>query len=208
MKMTALFAEILIVGLQTLVWLALGAWVVASRLEAPVADLDGLQAALSQLKDWAPLLTIGLLAAAYSIGVVMDRVADSVLGGVGWGLRKSGKWLREIIASKERGDAEEKEYPAFGELRLTVLKGGGETVAFLDYVRSRLRIARATALNTVLIVVFATVATCPGRWRLAVLSIGVPSAIAALCAWWSIDKTFDKRLRKAYDLATGEGGVG
>ncbi len=208
MRTTALFAEILIVGLQALVWLALGAWVVADRLEAPVADLAKVMEALPQAKEWAVLLAIVVLAAAYSTGVVVDRIADSALGGIGWGLRKSGKWLREIFAPKERDDAEEKEYPAFGELRLTVLKGGGDTVAFLDYVRSRLRIARATALNTVMIVVFATLATGPDRWRPAVLFIGVPAAIAALYAWWRIDKTFGKRLKKAYDLATGEGGTG
>lgn len=200
----------MIVGLQALVWLTLGLC-----LAVPDADLHGLKAFLQEIEDWAALVTVCVLAAAYSVGVVVDRVADSVLGGIARALGKVGnrlrrkewlvelaKWLHLERGDKDERSGDEKVHPNFGEMRLRVQMRGGESAAFLQYVRSRLRIARATALNTVMIVLFAALAS--SSWRPTVLIVGVPAAAAALYAAWRIEKTYSKRLREAYKLVEEE----
>jgi hypothetical protein len=114
----AVFAEILIVGLQAAVWVLLTILAIFGN-----NWLD-----LAELKDWETLVTVLILAAAYVLGVLMDRIADSIIGGLGPGRQ----WART---------------------RLDVLSGARseDLIRSLEYLRSRVRIARGTSLNFFLI---------------------------------------------------------
>src|SRR2546427_1690924 len=67
MATTALFVEILIIGLETAVWLCL---LILTYVGPVNVDPQG-------LKEWSTLLTALALAAAYVLGILVDRASDS-----------------------------------------------------------------------------------------------------------------------------------
>jgi hypothetical protein len=67
---TALFAEILIVGLETAAWVLL--------LILTIFGKDWVHP--SELRGWDGLITVLVLASAYVLGILMDRVANRILG--------------------------------------------------------------------------------------------------------------------------------
>src|SRR6266849_5099321 len=115
MKTTAIFVEILIIGIGACVWLTL---LVAFLFGATVFDLD-------KLKGWEGAATAFATAVAYTLGILLDRASDSL-----------GRLLRKLTkrAKTPRRD--------FGMMRMRVMLEGGAVGEFLEYQRSRLRIAR------------------------------------------------------------------
>ena len=97
---------------------------------------------------------------------------------------------------KERGEPKED----FGNVRLTVFQWGSGMADFLEYQRSRLRVARSTVINAAMAGVFGTAAAwgksyCP--W------IALGAAAVCWLAWRAfvaIDRSYNKRLRQAYEL--------
>ena len=72
MTTTAIFAEILITGLLAFVWLLFAC--------LSVTGLDWLTAeTMVYLKDWVGLISVFVLGFAYTLGIIVDRVADSLL---------------------------------------------------------------------------------------------------------------------------------
>lgn len=71
MKTTAVFAEIMAVGLQVMCWIAL-AFYAFGAFNTEAIDW-------ATLGDWSALITTAILALAYTAGVLMDRVADKVV---------------------------------------------------------------------------------------------------------------------------------
>jgi hypothetical protein len=126
---TAIIAEILIVGLEATAWLTL--------LVLTVFGSNWVEA--GALSDFGALTTIGVLAAAYVLGILVERAADSVFGY----LRSTGagNWLNRRFGKSTP------EPPKFATMRLVVLRQGGALAAFIEYQRSRLRVVRGTALN-------------------------------------------------------------
>lgn len=123
MTTTAVFAEILVLGLQAVAWLALALAVVIDPGPA-----------LSALEPWATLVTIMVLAGAYVLGVLVDRIADSVAGR-----------FRRSDPSEASADGS-----SFRSARRRLLSADTPLASFLEYQRSRLRLTRGTALNSVL----------------------------------------------------------
>lgn len=113
MSTTSIVAEILIAGLQALGWVTGVVLTVFGTGWVPVEAGSG----------WVPLLTVLAIAIAYTLGVIVNRVADTFLG-----------WLR--------GE------PGFGRERLRVLELDSAVSRFIEFQRSQLRVARATAVNT------------------------------------------------------------
>jgi hypothetical protein len=185
MTTTTIFAEILIIGLQATVWFAFGS--------AAVVDIQKID--MSVLKGWEGLITLFVLAIAYTLGTVIDRVADSVFNPVDRRLRK--RWIPSS-------------YPQYGEMKLRIMSNNGEMERFLAYVRSRVRIARSTALNCILIIcaVILLRGTNPvSFWALTdtrILTLIVISCIAGLTltsfTWARIARTYYRRLVEAYDI--------
>ncbi len=129
---TAVFAEILIVGLEVEAWLA---FVLLSVFGHEwLFEIDG-------IKDFAALLTLVVLALAYVLGIIVDRLSDTVLGAFErTGLGESVKRRMSKRHGKEKG---------LSKKRMTVMAKSDGMTSFLDYQRSRWRIARATVLNLV-----------------------------------------------------------
>ncbi len=124
MPTIAVFAEILIVGLEAAVWVLLTILAIFGR--------DWVD--LAELKDWETLVTVLILASAYVLGVLMDRIANSVL----WKLKP------------DRANTPAREW-ATARLEIMAWAGGEGLTKFLEYLRSRVRIARGTFANFFLI---------------------------------------------------------
>ncbi len=146
MATTALFAEILVVGFQAAAWLSL--------LVLGLFGTDSVT--LSDLEKWVALITVIAVAAAYMLGVIMDRVADDVFL---WGLRLAAR--NDSAADTDlRGNSGPEAGDRWSEVRrkrFVVIEASEGLGRFLDYQRSRLRIARATVVNGVLSVPAAAV---------------------------------------------------
>jgi 8-oxo-dGTP pyrophosphatase MutT (NUDIX family) len=139
------------------------------------------------LSDWIAPLTIGAFALGYVLGVVGDRVAD-------WATN----WFRR-----------RRDTPAsVPKMRLTVLSKNSELARFLDYQRSRMRVARGTAVACALGAVVSSV-TLPTRQPNLTADIFVPVALA-VSAWMTvlafsrIDEAYVARLVQSYRLVTGD----
>ncbi|MEW5939967.1 MAG: hypothetical protein AB1750_09920 [Chloroflexota bacterium] len=135
MATTLIFAELLITGIQVSIWIFI--LVVNVFGTEWMATLDA-----SKIKDWQTLLAIIGLSIVYVLGIVFDRLADSLFL----------IWDRRIAKNK---------YPdieSFSILRFEVGKDNPDLSAQFEYTRSRLRLSRSTALNfaiiTVLLIIF------------------------------------------------------
>ena len=179
MTTTALFAEILVAGVQALLWIGLLSVVVLRRL--------GIEETISwtDLEVWIVPITVGLLTLAYTLGIVVDRVADSVMG-----------WIYDRFRTRLKRAGKKQS--------LVRQEGSGATAEFLEYQRSRLRVARATCLNVALTIVVTLIAVPldPSAWRLLALLAGILALLfpAVLFAWVRIQEAYDRRLRDAVKL--------
>ncbi len=195
MQATAIVAEILIVGLQAAGWLFL---VVLTVFGPRVIDR-----ALPQSDVVVAAIGLG---AVYVLGVLADRAADSSITA----LRKTafGRWISRVFG-KRRKPAEQPPSPGnVGKKRLFVMyHGGGGMGAFLEYQRSRHRIARATVFNLAFAVpaaaVFAGVRehalAHPGLWSVGIV-LGVGVLLVAIFADVRIDEAFIARLNDAVEV--------
>jgi hypothetical protein len=188
MATTAIFAEILIVGLQACVWLALFLTAVTGPLQADI----------SFLKGWEGLASTFVLGVAYALGILVDRLADSLLSPVDKRLRD--RWL-----PRKKGE------PSISQRRLRIMATDEGMAKFLDYLRSRVRIARSTAFNVLLILTglivlgvqeAASYRAPSGNKFLLVAGIIGPLLLAlSLFAWARISKTYYRRLDQAYRIS-------
>jgi len=172
MTTTAVVAEILVAGAEALIWVVL----IALSIIQP-RNFSW----LGRLKDWTTPLTPVVVAVAYALGIIVDRVADSLF-----------KYLFGGTSD-----------PA--DLRLQVLARGDKVTDFLEYIRSRIRVARVTTLNLAVIMVALpiflkvnTVATCC-QIAAAVLALG-GLTIASVYTTRRIGRTYDTRLAQAVAL--------
>ena len=184
MNTTAIFAELLVAGLLALVWLAL---VVLSFTRVTGSDAA---AFASQMKDWASLISVFVLGFAYALGIIVDRVADSLFHRVDRGIRR-----RHL----------DKKLPSAAEMRLCVMADADKLAGFLDYIRSRQRITRSASLNLLLIslasAVFLTRRSSAGiLWVSSTAIAALALAALSLFAWERISETYYKRLAQSYTL--------
>jgi hypothetical protein len=186
---TAVFVEILIIGLEAIVWIALAVAVLfgVPRVEA------------GAMSGWEALVTLALLAAAYVVGIFVDRVAD-------------GLWttFRRFIAlgphKASRGDGRrlhEGAKPRVSVKRMTVMMSEDAANEFLEYQRSRFRIARATVLNLVIgVPVGAAYAIREPNHSptaaIAVIAVGAALTFICIYATTRIQRAYERRLDDAY----------
>ena len=131
MATTAVFAEILIVGLEV------EAWILVAVLAVSGTDwIDTGDAA-----DFAGLVLVVVLALAYVLGILVDRLADTFIDWVED--RDRGKSIKKRLMKHP-----EFEKPAdVAPMRMMVMHESEGMTRFLDYQRSRWRITRATIVN-------------------------------------------------------------
>lgn len=183
MNTTAVFAEILVIGLQATVWLSFAALTLTG-----VSWID--RETIRELTDWSALIAALALGLAYTLGIAIDRVADSLLH----------PFDRSIRDRRLPPDL-----PSVPKMRLEVLARHDKVAEFLDYIRSRMRIARSTVLNlaltTVAAALFLAVRTAVGACAIvAVVLAGLALTLVFCFAWRRISWTYYKRLTQAYEL--------
>jgi hypothetical protein len=121
MTTTNVFAELLIIGIETMAWIALLIFSLWGYGWIDFAIFNNL------------VIAIPLAAAAYVLGIMMDRVSDGLLAKADHAIRKN--VLGERAAK------------SFSQLRSYVLAKSPYLSTDLDYLRSRLRIMRSSTIN-------------------------------------------------------------
>ena len=183
MSATALVAELLIAGLQFAIGLGLLLLFAAGPPELDKDTADNIKASVG-------LVTIILLGAAYTVGIIIDRLADVLDDRIPWKAKYEGP-------GKLRED------------RLFVMFKSSEVTKFLEYQRSRLRIARCTTLNLLLFLlglvalVFGLFGGLrPGIPGFLILVIVAVVFAFALYSWVRLDGTYVKSLADAREVVT------
>lgn len=163
MNTTLLFAELLIIGLQTAVWIFI--------LLINVFGIGWVQTLqTSNLANWQAAILIVLLSVFYVIGIIIDRVADALFSRWEWKLRRVGfpEPPMPIVV-----------------LRFELARGNEPLNHQFEYNRTRMRISRASALNfglaTIMGVLYiltrAQISSPIGTWGVAVLTLIIGSAL-------------------------------
>jgi hypothetical protein len=125
MQTTLLFIEILLTGIQSLVWIGLiVTWVFGNNLSNFLP--------LQKLSDWITPLTLILFGFVYLLGIIIDRFADWVFA------NKDDKLREKYTKGKSKLKIQSIKYKLSKEKGIT---------KHLDYNRSRARIVRSGTLN-------------------------------------------------------------
>jgi hypothetical protein len=178
MNMTGVVAELVVGGLQSLIWLTF----VAMTIFGPT-QVAGV------LEKNSSLSAVFLVALSYALGVVFDRVWDSLLEitGVDALIRKGAK-------TETEGD----------RVRAKIFGSDPKNaVAFVEYNRSRMRVARASFFNFLLITITAYVLIAihcgcgVTKEGLGVICGGSVLCVAAAWAYCNLRRTYDRVLRVA-----------
>lgn len=178
---TSMFIEVLVVGIGFLSGLAISVTAVAGpNNTAKIAPVAGTTVAAG-----------AALAAAYALGILVDRAADSALAPV----------RRRMRAASFPAEG------AYAQARLALAK---EPIlaARADYARSRMRICRGWLVNSVLL----TIATDAALLRYAVedrsmlitltTALGVLAAVGFYLSWRAITNTAYRKLAEQTALPT------
>jgi hypothetical protein len=192
MKTTELFVEQTLTG-----------FLVLSAGAAPFLSWEKLQDLPEKAKGGIDISSAaGAIGVAYLLGVIFDRFADTLL-------ERINRWNRLLFAIdlKEDGKALSPEDP-FPEdrLQIEVIHKGDEAWEWMDYIRSRIRVARAMtvfvpAVTLSLLLAFG-LRDRPGLIK-AVLALVVAAYVAAFLASQILERS-RRRLPKTYDLRTEE----
>src|SRR5688572_25180677 len=179
MATTAIFAEILVVGIWTLTWLA---FLAAAILDVRIPP--------NTWTTYPALVTVVVLSYAYSLGIVVDRLADSILRGL----------------SRDKKRAKEPHKGAgHNKKRSTVRHASPGLNSFLEYVRSRLRVARSLCFNAPLVAVMAAAwaARTTPEYPTSLVLVAVFCLVLTPAAWYAtrmISDAYEKNLNAAYEL--------
>lgn len=188
MNTTLLFAELLIIGLQTSLWTFLLVLNVFGNSWFQVLQSTGLY-------NWQAVIIILLLSIFYVLGIIIDRLADLVFS----------RWDRRIA---------DKIIPhppwPISVMRFELGRDNEYLNRQFEYTRSRMRIARASSLNfgasTILVMLLiltrlqSTSAT--ERWEYFIFTsiIGVLLTVAAIYSWHKLTRTYFGLVKANYEL--------
>jgi hypothetical protein len=190
MATTALFAEILVVGLLALPWMVLA-----------ITSAAGLQLPTSVGASWWDGMAVGEgLALAYAAGIIVDRLGDAIFD----------PWDEAISRSERRARSARpnaaSSYPDRPVLRFQLMRSAPAiAMEFLDYARSRRRILRGVATNGVFTLVVGIVdlvagsVAVPRRLLIVLMAVAGTLGIGAVLAWWHIGAMYFQRSLVAYD---------
>lgn len=175
--------ELLATGIEAMGWIGV---ILLSVLKVPWHSLD-------IPSGVGTLLCVAGLVVTYAVGVVVDRVSDLLFLPVD----------RMIERRLIRG------LPSEPMMRLEVLHRSEGLGSLLSYARSRVRIARSTFLNLlILIVVIVSLSLVDKNWGRAIISspllvsivIIVPLMALSALAWVRLSWSYYCRLTQSYDL--------
>jgi hypothetical protein len=187
MSTTSLFVDLLISGIQVAMWLCL--------LVGCIFGAD--PKLLSGVKDWSAVLAVLLLPIVYPVGIFIDNLADDLL-------RPIGRRIRKRFALDETPSV----------MKLLARTKDDFLPRYFDYVRTRIRISRSSALNFSLITLFGelfiwlrwrpTFGATQGVWMETVGLLGGALTVLAVFSWYRITMTFSKKLAYGFSLLGDE----
>lgn len=187
MNTTNVFAELLIIGVETIAWIALLFFTLFGYVWIDFGTFNNLA------------IVIPLVALAYVLGIMMDRLSDALLFGLDHAIRL--QVMGERIAE------------SFGQLRSFVLSRSPYLSADLDYLRSRLRIMRSSIINfgllgitgTAFILTRIQIALDTQYWAAAAaLFTGAVLSSLSFYAWRASAITYYLRLKTAFAVLPTE----
>lgn len=190
MKSTELFVEQTLTG-----------FLVLAAAAAPFVSLETLQKLPDDAKGGIDISkAAGAIGAAYLLGVVFDRFADTLL-------ERFNRWNRLLFTIelvKEKKDLSPEDPFPEDRLQIEVIRQGGEAWEWMDYLRCRIRIARAmTAFVPALTL---SLALAVGfRERPATIDAVLATVVAAYLASFLTSRILEKssrRLPKTFELNT------
>jgi len=142
MNTTSIFFEILVVGIQASLWIFLG---LGSFDIVPLKNMN-----FADIKEWLTLLLPVLFCLCYTLGIVIDRLADALC----------------MLYSPEKNLFK---IEVFRKMKLKVLTSNedvvnlriqlkeGQLSKYFSYIKSRLRVLRGTTLNLLLLTIFSLI---------------------------------------------------
>lgn len=177
MSTTLLFVELLIAGFQVIVWFVL--------LLFSVFGYDWVFRIQTQVfNGWQLLLSVIALAFVYVLGILFDKLADIIFS----------KWDR-AIGEKRFG----KNAPyVFARDRFQIGRDNTQLYHHFEYIRSRLRIARASSVNfaitTIMAVIFVVtrLQNIPNLFVLLffIIVVGCLLTYLAVLTWYKLSNTY------------------
>jgi hypothetical protein len=189
MNTTNIFVELVVVGFHALIWIGL-----------IILSLFGYQN-LNLEKLLSVNLALPILAMAYILGILVDRVADFL-------------FMKQDV--KMRPVSEDSNLPtSFLKMRYYILNKSSDIYAQLEYTRSRLRIARSSVFNFA----FTTIAALLFIWfqlgkflttpnliiaYLITFFVGVILTYASYQSWKGLIKSYSISTIRAYELLRDE----
>ena len=192
MKTTELFVEQTLTG-----------FLVLTAAAAPFLSWETLQDLPEEAKGGIDISSAaGAIGAAYLLGVIFDRFADTLL-------ERVNRWNRLLFAIelKEENKALSTDDP-FPEdrLQIEVIHQGDEAWEWMDYIRSRIRVARAMTAFVPALTLSMELAIGlrdrPGMVKAALASV-VAAYVAAFLVSQILERS-SRKLPKTYDLHTDE----
>jgi hypothetical protein len=126
MSTTSLFVELIVIGVSTLIWIVLLIFAVFGYTWMPIDIL------------LSPAAAVPVLAIVYVLGIISDRIADAVFDRI-WSDDLRGPYFPDKAA--------------YYQARRRILIHSERLSDLLEYGRSRLRICRGWAFNSILIAI-------------------------------------------------------
>lgn len=188
MNTTNIFVELVVIGFHGLIGIAIMVLALVGYRDIDVEKLLTINLAL-------PVLAI-----AYILGILIDRVSDRMFISQDYKMRPAG------------ADAN---LPSFLTMRYYILHKSNDIYTQLEYIRSRLRIARASVLNFILL----TLAVLLFVWLqlaksftaqnliiifVSILIIGAILTLASYQSWLGLVRSYSISTTRAYTLLRDE----
>jgi len=190
MKSTELFVEQTLTG-----------FLVLSAAAVPFVPVESLQKVSDEAKGGIDIgSAAGAIGAAYLLGVIFDRFADTLL-------ERFNRWNRLLFAIELKKDNKALSPPdPFPEdqLQIEVIHEGGEAWEWMDYLRSRIRIARAMTVFVPALTISIELAIGfrdSDAAIQAVLGVVLGAYVLAFLASRILERS-SQRMPKTYDLLT------
>lgn len=183
MNTTALLVDILIIGIQVLIWLSGLVYSFVLNPKDSVVVLEKF--------TWLSILLI--LTTAYTMGIIFDYIIPWVLKGI-----------ESKIDKKHNKEETHKKFNV-----IDILNSNPETHEYLDNHFSRLRIARATLFNLPLITISLIVLMFAPKFcfstellikSIVILLLGTILTLTAYKSWVYRKIVYRKYINRAYDL--------
>ena len=130
MGTTALIVEMVIIGFQVLVWMAL---MVLTIFGYHWIDL-------SKLKDWSTIVSVALVGISYTLGIVFDSFIGSLFAP--WEYSVQGRFIDRSHTNST---------VSFGQMRAYIIATNSDVSDDLTKRNNRSSLVRATSLNLLLI---------------------------------------------------------